>query len=187
MKWLLKNKPAWQTEEAERINILVTHKEAKKIWETIRTIVKKMDFKTDVKPCYWVKYFDDLYSRKSNSGLVYETQLLGPQYIEELNSDFTKEEIRKSTLKMKNNKATGFDGIPAKMWKMFCTMKGGIEILVEMFDKVKKGKGFPDDWKIASICPISKEGVNGESLVTIEGSDFYWFSARYILASWLVD
>jgi hypothetical protein len=45
----------------------------------------------------------------------------------------------------KNNKATGFYGIPAEMWKMFCTVKGGIEILVEMFNEVKKGKGFPDD------------------------------------------
>jgi hypothetical protein len=57
---------------------------------------------------------------------------------------------------MKNNKATGFDGIPTEMWKMFCIMKGGIEILVEMFNKVKRGKGFPGDWKIAVICPIYK-------------------------------
>jgi hypothetical protein len=124
-----------------------------------------MDFKNDVEPYDWVKYFDGLYSRESNSGLVYETQLLGPQYIEELDSDFTKEEIRESTLKMKNNKATGFDGIPAEMWKMFCAMKGGIEILVEMFNKVKKGKIFPEDWKISIICPIYKgRGKRGEPL-----------------------
>jgi hypothetical protein len=145
-----------------------------------------MDFKSDVKPCDWVKYFGDLYSRKSNSGSVYETHLIGPQYIEELDSDFMKEEIRERIPKMKNNKATGFDGIPAEMWKMFCTMKGGIEILVEMFKKVKKGKGFPGDWKIAVICLIYK-GINGDSLVTTEGSHFYPFYARYILASWLVD
>jgi hypothetical protein len=42
----------------------------------------------------WVKYFDDLYSRKINSGLAYETQLLGPQYTKELDSDFMKEEMR---------------------------------------------------------------------------------------------
>jgi hypothetical protein len=35
-------------------------------------------------------------------------------------------------------------------------MKGGIEILAEMFNKVKRGKGFPDDWKIAVICPVYK-------------------------------
>jgi hypothetical protein len=98
-----------------------------------------------VKPCEWVKYFDDFYSRKSNSGLAYETQLLGPQYREKLDSDFMKEEIRESILKMKNNKTTGFDGIPAEMRKMFCTTKGGIEIVVEIFNKVKKRKGFPDN------------------------------------------
>jgi hypothetical protein len=62
-----------------------------------------MDSKNDVKP-----YFGDLYSRKSNSGLVYETQLLGPQYVEELDSDFTKEEIGDNILKIKNNKSHRF-------------------------------------------------------------------------------
>jgi hypothetical protein len=50
-----------------------------------------------------------LFSRKSEGGLVYETHLLGPQYTEEMDSDFKKEYIIKSILKMKNNKATGFD------------------------------------------------------------------------------
>jgi hypothetical protein len=115
----VKKEAAWQTEEEERINIQVSHKTLKPIREAIRTIFKKVEFKNDVKPCDWVKYFGDLHSRKSNSGLVYETQLIGPQYIEELDSDFTKEQIRVSILKMINNKATGFDGIPAEMWKMF--------------------------------------------------------------------
>jgi hypothetical protein len=88
---------------------------------------------------------------------------------------------------MKNNKATGFNGILAEMWKMLCTLKEGIEILVLMFNKVKRGNVFPDDCKIAFICPIYKGRVNEESLVTIEGSHFYRFYARYTLASWLVD
>jgi hypothetical protein len=57
---------------------------------------KKRDFKHDIKPCDWLKYFEELCSRKINGGIVYETQLLGPQYIEELDSDFTKEEIRET-------------------------------------------------------------------------------------------
>jgi hypothetical protein len=41
--------------------------------------------------------------------------------------------------------------------------EGGLEILVEMFNKVKRGKGFPDYWKIAVICPIYKgRGKRGE-------------------------
>jgi hypothetical protein len=36
-------------------------------------------------------------------------------------------------------------------------------MLMEMFNKVKKGKGFPYDWKIAVICPIYKgRGKRGE-------------------------
>jgi hypothetical protein len=66
----VKKKAAWKMEEAEHINILIRYKQAKKIWEAIRTVVKQMDFKNDVKPCDWAKYFHDLYSRKSNSGLV---------------------------------------------------------------------------------------------------------------------
>jgi hypothetical protein len=38
---VVKKKAAWQMEEAERINILVRHKDTKKIWEAIRTVVKK--------------------------------------------------------------------------------------------------------------------------------------------------
>jgi hypothetical protein len=40
-----------------------------------------------------------------------------------LDRDFTKEEMRESILK--NNKATGLNGILAEMWKMFCTTEGG--------------------------------------------------------------
>jgi hypothetical protein len=36
-------------------------------------------------------------------------------------------------------------------------MKGGTEILLEMFNKVKKGKGFPDDWKIVIIFNLQRK------------------------------
>jgi hypothetical protein len=42
----------------------------------------------------------------------------------ELDTEFMKEKIRESILEMRNIKATGFDGISAKVWKMVCTMKG---------------------------------------------------------------
>jgi hypothetical protein len=32
--------------------------------------------------------------------------------------------------------------------------RGGLEILVRLFNKVKEGKDFPTDWKIATVCPI---------------------------------
>jgi hypothetical protein len=38
-----------------------------------------------------------------------------------------KEEVGESILKTKNDKSTGFDGIPAEMWKMFCALEGGLK------------------------------------------------------------
>jgi Txe/YoeB family toxin of Txe-Axe toxin-antitoxin module len=65
-----KKKATWQMKKAEHIDTLVWHKVVKKIWEAIRNIVKKSNFKNDVKPCNWVKYCDEVYSRKINSGIV---------------------------------------------------------------------------------------------------------------------
>jgi hypothetical protein len=44
-----------------------------------------------VKPRDLVKYFDESFPRKINGEIVYETQLLDPQYKEELGSDSMKE------------------------------------------------------------------------------------------------
>jgi hypothetical protein len=46
-----------------------------------------------------------LFSRNIEGGIVYETQLLGPQYIEEMESDFIKEEIRERILEMKKQQS----------------------------------------------------------------------------------
>jgi hypothetical protein len=35
------------------------------------------------------------------------------------------EEVKWMIKRLKNNKATGLDGIPAEIWKVFCTMKDG--------------------------------------------------------------
>jgi hypothetical protein len=84
---------------------------------------------------------------------------------------------------MKNNKATGFNLILA-----------GIEILVEIFNEVKKGKDFPDDWKIAIICPVYKgKGKWGEpgnsrgiSLLSVLGKIYFGILADR-LRDWLIN
>jgi hypothetical protein len=55
---------------------------------------------------------------------------------------------------MKNNKAVGFDGISAEMWKIFSITNDGIKILTNLFNKVKNKNEFPSDWKVAITCPI---------------------------------
>jgi hypothetical protein len=103
----------WQEKEAEYINKLVYGKDIKEIWKAIRKIVKRKEPIAFVEPNEWVRHFQGLFSGGSSRGLteVYETQRLGPLYIEELDRDFTKGEVKELTVRMKNNKASGWDGM----------------------------------------------------------------------------
>jgi hypothetical protein len=44
---------------------------------------------------------------------------------------------------MKNNKATGFDGIPAEAWKVLSTKNEGIGTLTDLFNQIKNKKKCP--------------------------------------------
>jgi hypothetical protein len=92
-KILEHRRKVWQAKEVERINTVVRQKNNKKVWEKIRSTVKKRDFVYEVKPDEWVKHFDELFSSDTNRGISYETQKLGPPYIEEFDRDFKKDEV----------------------------------------------------------------------------------------------
>jgi hypothetical protein len=120
--------------------------------------------------------------------------MIGPLYIAELDSDFTKREVKEFTLRMKNNKASGWDGIPAEFWKALCNGEQGIGMLTNMFNKIKNGKQFPFEWKMAIIHPIYKgRGNRGEpgnyrgiSLLLVCGKIFSGILARR-LRDWLIN
>jgi len=49
-------------------------------------------------------------------------QTIDSLHIDEQDSHFTKSELTEYVQKMKKRKATGYDRIPAKVWKMFRCM-----------------------------------------------------------------
>jgi len=49
--------------------------------------------------------------------ILQEAQLGGPDYVEELDVDFTEQEVEEFIIGMNNNKETGFHGIVAEAWK----------------------------------------------------------------------
>jgi hypothetical protein len=59
---------------------------------------------------------------------------LGPQYVEELDKDFTEQEMKGYVIGTKNNTAVGFNGIPAEMLKIFSITNDGIKILTVGFE-----------------------------------------------------
>jgi hypothetical protein len=64
--------------------------------------------------------------------------------------------VKEFILRIKNHKVTGYDGISAEVSKLFCVMRVKIEILTNMVNKIKNGREFPRDWKIAIMYPIYK-------------------------------
>jgi hypothetical protein len=55
------------------------------------------------------------------------------------------------------------------MWEMFSDTDGGggIEISVRLFNKVKEGRGFPSDCKIAITCTICIDEGKRKKMVII--------------------
>jgi hypothetical protein len=65
-----------------------------------------------------MKCFQKLFKKEDKGLPLNEVWILSPDYIHELDNDFTVQEVKKFILSMKNNKATGCDGIPNGAWKM---------------------------------------------------------------------
>jgi hypothetical protein len=80
-----------------------------------------------VSPDSWIKHFGDLITTQEFDLSVGEIQILGPHYIEELDTDFTNQEVKKFIMSMKNNRLTGFDCIPAEAWNVLSTKMRDLE------------------------------------------------------------
>jgi hypothetical protein len=76
-------------------------------------------------------------------GLIFDNKMLGAQYMEEMGRHFAVEEVEQIIQRQENNKFTGFDGISGDVWKIFCTMKWGIEMLSDILIRLRIGRNFP--------------------------------------------
>ena len=68
----------------------------------------------------------------------------------------TTQDIQKSINALPKHKATGLDGINARLLK--CANVAIPEVLTELFNKSIRCSAVPDSWKCAVISPIYKEG-----------------------------
>jgi hypothetical protein len=106
--------------------------------------------------------------------------MLRPSYIAELDSDFAKIEMKDFMLEMKNNQATGYDGMPVELRKKFYIRKDAIGTLTYMFNKIKNGKEFPLDCKTAIMYPVHREKPRN-----YRGISLYRYVAEFFRESWM--
>jgi hypothetical protein len=69
--------------------------------------------------------------------LLHEVQILGPDYTHILKDDFTIHKVNKFIFSIKNNKATGYESIPAEVWVMIFTEHEGTEVSTKLFCMIR--------------------------------------------------
>jgi hypothetical protein len=74
--------------ESEFLNNLIKQKEVKKIWEAVRSILRKKDYLPAITPKNWFKHFSNLFFNTVGELLTYELQVFGPQYVEDQGQRF---------------------------------------------------------------------------------------------------
>ena len=142
-----KEKKRRKEEEAELRNI----KSENEAWTFINRFRKrKVKVENSIEKEEWRRHFRELLEGEDQK-IEGEKR----QNIEE-DQEITQEEIRKAIKKAKKKKAAGADGITNEAW-----IYGG-EVIVEklgnIFNRVWKGEGVPEDWKKAVIVPLYKKG-----------------------------
>jgi hypothetical protein len=93
-----------------------------------------------------LSHFATLFTNNTDEILLKEAQILGLGYNDKLDV-FTTLEVRHFILKMKNNKASGCDGLPTEV----LIKDEGIQISTQLFHTIRNKRAFPKEWKIALI------------------------------------
>lgn len=86
--------------------------------------------------------------------MLREIQILGSDHTHEFDNNFTTQELKTLILRIKNNKATACDSVPAEAWKTLLTTDEMAEILTKLFNVIINRRHFPKERKAALTQPI---------------------------------
>ncbi len=164
-KKLIKEKKAKkQDEEDQKLKDIRTEAEAWKYINQERKI--KTGPSKNIKIEEWREYFIRiLEGAETNEEQKTEVNRQETGTIEE-REEIGKEEVIRVIGKMKKGKAAGIDGIQNEHW-IYAT-ENIVEGLTKMLDKIWKGEGLPEEWRVGLISPLHKKG-NREKVENYRG------------------
>ena len=133
-----------------------------KLFEKLKPPYKKHLESNSIPQNEWVMHFKSMMSSVSHQNAEFENYV--NSYIaenkfstfNELDYQITNTEIKRASLKLKNNKSSGTDGIPNEMIKFGCDYL--LEAYKIVFNKILSNSEFPDLWRDNTLTPIHKKG-----------------------------
>jgi hypothetical protein len=78
-----------------------------------------------------------MFTKEDKGLLLTEVQILGPDHTDELDNDFSAQEVKRFILSVKNSKATGCDSILPEAWKASVTADKEAASLTKLFNTVR--------------------------------------------------
>lgn len=122
--------------------------------------------KSEVLAC-WANHYRDLLNRNTKTDITIINKIPELPTIWDLDTQPTYDEVRKSIDSLKNNKASGPDGLPAEILKY-----GGTAVRNAIYSIITASwdnKCVPQQWKYADITSIYKKKGDILCVVTAEG------------------
>ncbi|MCG8432081.1 MAG: reverse transcriptase family protein, partial [Candidatus Omnitrophica bacterium] len=124
----------------------------------------------------WTRYFKELLNRPPPQRRLHRSGPIG-EGLDLCEEPPTRDEVEKAIRKLKNNKASGLDGIAAELMKYGPTEM--ISKLHQLIIRIWEREEVPEDWTRSLICPIYKKGdkslcsnYRGISLLSVPGKVF---------------
>ena len=172
-----KAKNNYKKEEGIRINNLAKSA-PRKFWKNIKTFIPKDKNDADsLSVDDLLTHFKNMFGEEAtinedaNTTHMFENNNM---YEEFFDCDITEDELRSAVLKQNNNKAPGFDGLPAEIFKNSLDILS--PILLQIYNHIYSTGHYPKAWGEGIIAPIYKKGdpnkaenYRGTTLINILG------------------
>ena len=141
-------------------SLIVNMNDSKAFWGVIKNMRPKVMKMPNITIKQWEEHFRDVLNPDGAPPAVAvfsdENEVNVGVEVEQLDSDFTIEEVKTALSKLKSGKAAGIDMIPPDFFKVASDIL--LPYLVHIFNNIYNKAYFPRAWSQATIIPIFKKG-----------------------------
>ncbi|KYN06768.1 hypothetical protein ALC62_02276 [Cyphomyrmex costatus] len=144
-----KKKEEYRIEERSEVENIKTEEQT---WKFINKGRKKrVEISREINIEEWEKHFMEVLGGERKEERKEKTKRK-----QRNDREIREEEVRREIKRLKRGKAAGADELRNEVW-----LAGGVKVekkLKEVINKVWKGEGFPDKWRVGVVVPIWKRG-----------------------------